>query len=77
MLSIFSEGLIGGSFNFGIKELMVFTNKCPTSCKDCMFNNSVVICTECVINKILYKGKCISQCPAGTYFSSDDCLPCN
>ena len=55
--------------------------KCDSSCAECSGPNSNQ-CTDCLDNKVLSEGSCISpsvdfSCPNGTYLDSFQCLNCS
>ena len=51
---------------------------CPSNCASCGILNFSVIstfdqvqCTTCLPGTVLYQGRCVSQCPAGTFIGRD------
>lgn len=48
--------------------------KCSSNCSACVSTTS---CTSCTNGTRLYQGRCVSNCPVGTYQSENTCINCN
>ena len=48
---------------------------CHDDCGNCD-GSSQNMCTSCKGTKILFNGKCLSECPVGYYLNENKCIPC-
>lgn len=70
----FTEYEMVKGFNSGNGSIVIEPIfECPNGCTSCEGQNQ---CTEC-FDGFLSDGKCVSECPSGTFSSGHDCVSCS